>query len=47
MMPHFDDWNMINDEEDKELQDASISLHYLASSTKQPLFRSFSKENRM
>ena len=33
-MPPFDDWNVIDDEEDEELQDASVSLHCLASSTK-------------
>jgi len=25
-MPHFDDWNVIDEEEDEELQDTSVRL---------------------
>lgn len=28
-MPPFDDWNVIDDEEEEELQDTSVSLHDL------------------
>ena len=28
-MPPFDDWNVIDDEEDEELQDTSVSLSLL------------------
>lgn len=27
-MPPFDDWNVVDDEEEEELQDTSVSLHH-------------------
>lgn len=32
-MPPFDDWNVIDDEEEEELQDTSVSLHGLVCCT--------------
>ena len=46
-MPPFDDWNVIDDEEEEELQDTSVSLHDLVCFTEYPLFRSSLKENEM